>query len=282
MAITNQLSEIAYAKINLALHVRARRPDGYHELDTIFAFLSDGDTLSAAHADRLSLTIGGRFADGLTTGPENLVLRAASLVQSHFQITQGATLHLDKRLPIAAGIGGGSADAAAAARLLNQFWDIGASKAELAELLTPLGADIPACVFGRLALGQGTGTDLTPISANPFAGCPILLVNPLRPVSTAAVFAAWDGQDNGPLIGRDAMEMVRSGRNDLQAAAINICAEIRSILASLDNFSPQLSRMSGSGATCFAVFATNHECDAAQNYFSTQFPEYWTMAGAIR
>jgi 4-diphosphocytidyl-2-C-methyl-D-erythritol kinase len=123
--VTNAYFETGYAKINLALHIRVRRDDGYHELDTIFAFVDDGDHLFAEIADSLSLNISGPFGEGLSAGADNLVLQAGRLLQTHFKIDQGAKLHLIKRLPIASGIGGGSADAAAAARLLNQLWGIG-------------------------------------------------------------------------------------------------------------------------------------------------------------
>jgi 4-diphosphocytidyl-2-C-methyl-D-erythritol kinase len=126
-----KLAETAYAKINLALHVRRRRADGYHMLETLFAFAQDGDELTVSAADTLSLTIAGRFANGLTSGPDNLVLRAAAAVQSSFGIKAGAALHLDKRLPIAAGIGGGSADASAAIRLLIRHWGIEANADQL-------------------------------------------------------------------------------------------------------------------------------------------------------
>jgi 4-diphosphocytidyl-2-C-methyl-D-erythritol kinase len=282
MAFQGVISETAYAKVNLALHVRSRRSDGYHELDTIFAFVDSGDQVHVQENDKLSLIITGPFADDLTTRSDNLALQAAMLLQSHYKIDDGASLHLEKCLPIASGIGGGSADAAAAARILNRFWKIDANENELAALLAPLGADIPACVSSRMAHGQGTGTDLVEILPNPMSGHSILLVNPLQPVSTAAVFTAWDGKDKGPLEGHDVMEMIRSGRNDLQDAALELCPDIDTILHSMHKFSPQLSRMSGSGATCFALFSTEQECDAAQNYFQSEHTGFWTMVGKIR
>ncbi len=282
MALQGALSETAYAKINLALHVRGIRSDGYHDLDTIFAFADGGDHLHVQENEEISLTISGPFAKGLSTGSDNLVMRAGMLLQSHYKIDSGASLHLEKRLPIASGIGGGSADAAAAARILSRFWKIDANENELAALLAPLGADIPACVSSRMSHGQGTGTDLIEISPNPLSGFSILLVNPLQPVSTAAVFAAWDRQDKGPLKGADVLEMIKSGRNDLQNAALELCPDINTILLSLHKFSPKLSRMSGSGATCFAIFSSAQECDAAQDYFQIEHPGFWTMVGKIR
>ena len=152
--------ETAYAKINLALHVRRRRDDGYHDIETLFAFAQHGDQLQASLSDTLGLTIDGPFASGLSADDDNLVMQAAIRLRAHFSITSGASIRLTKNLPIASGIGGGSADAAAAARLLNRLWDIQASEQELADILAPLGADIPACVFSRTSFGSGTGTAL--------------------------------------------------------------------------------------------------------------------------
>ncbi len=276
------IREIAYAKVNLALHVRNRRSDGYHELDTIFAFVNDGDFLEASHADTLSLTITGPFCSSLPGDSDNLVMQVALLMKNNFNILKGAALHLEKRLPVASGIGGGSADAAAAARLLNRLWGIGATDEVLAALLSRLGADIPACISSQLAKGKGTGTELVQYPTNPFADKAILLVNPLHPVATAEVFAGWDGQDHGALTGSDLDYIVKTGRNDLQSSAIKICPEIELILSSLVSFTPELSRMSGSGATCFALFDNLQNCAAAHAYYRQNYPEYWSMAGTLR
>ncbi len=282
MPFDTVISEVAYAKINLALHVRARRPDGYHELDTIFAFVDDGDHLSACHADRLSLDITGPFAPGLSNGEDNLVLKAAHLMQDHFKYRTGAAIRLDKQLPVASGIGGGSADAAAIARLLNRLWNINASFDQLAELLAPLGADIPACVSSQISLGQGIGTCLSEIESSTLNNMNILLVNPNREVATSAVFAAWDGVDEGGLVGDDVVSTVLNGRNDLQNAAISFCPEIETILSSLSEYAPVLARMSGSGATCFALFSNDMACSNARKAMQGQHPDWWFMQGRIR
>ena len=179
-------SEVAFAKINLALHVRRRREDGYHDIETLFAFAQGGDILDAAVSERLSLEIDGPFGRGLAADETNLVLQTATVLQSHFGITQSATIWLNKQLPIASGIGGGSADAAATARLLNRLWGIGASEQELADILAPLSADIPACVFSRASFGSGTGTALTFLDDSSITARHLLLVNPLESVSTEA------------------------------------------------------------------------------------------------
>ncbi|MEP7349035.1 MAG: 4-(cytidine 5'-diphospho)-2-C-methyl-D-erythritol kinase [Sphingorhabdus sp.] len=272
-------SEIAYAKINLALHVRKRRADGYHELETLFAFGDVGDKLTAAEANALSLNISGRFGGDLSSDDNNLVLRAAHLLRDHFGIRAGATLSLDKNLPVASGIGGGSADAAATARLLNRLWNLDASDTELAELLAPLGADIPACVASTPAIGRGTGTELQAIDAIGLTGMPVLLVNPLKPVPTGEVFSIWDGIDRGGLVNSNVLAAAMEGRNDLQLPAIAICPEIDNILARLRETNPSLTRMSGSGATCFALYETAQARDTAQ---AAMADHWWTLTGSLR
>ncbi len=276
------LFETAYAKINLALHVRARRADGYHELETLFAFVDKGDALEAVSFPDLRLTITGPFSKGLSNGPDNLVLRAALTLQSAFGIADGAHLTLDKRLPVASGIGGGSADAAAAARVLNQLWQLGASDQQLAELLTPLGADIPACVVSRAVRGQGTGTELMTCVDTPIAGLPVLLVNPRKALSTGSVFAAWDGKDRGALAQGDIWQAALEGRNDLQGSAIGVCPEIVDVLYALNTKNPLLARMSGSGATCFAMFESIEKRDDAAKSIQKENPDYWMLAGLLR
>lgn len=272
------LSEIAYAKINLALHVRARRSDGYHDIETLFAFVDDGDRLEAMPSGEISLSIHGPFGAGLEADDSNLVLRAANMLKRHYGVAEGAAIRLDKRLPVASGIGGGSADAAATARLLNKLWHLGASEAELAALLAPLGADIPACVYRRTCFGSGTGVDLELLADNGLSGKPVLLVNPRKGVSTAAIFSAWDGHDLGPIADGGIWRAALSGRNDLAAMAMALCPEIGEILRALEATGALLVRMSGSGATCFAIFDNEAELSAA---IQVMQPHWWTMSGKI-
>jgi 4-diphosphocytidyl-2-C-methyl-D-erythritol kinase len=274
-------SETAYAKINLALHVRRRREDGYHELETLFAFCDNGDGLSGKLADDISLTISGPFGGGLSA-TDNLVVRAAKSMRAHFGVKQGTVLNLDKRLPIASGIGGGSADAAATARLLNRLWDIDAADSELEQLLAPLGADIPACVRSRTVYGKGVGVELRDVSGAEIQGKEVLLVNPLTLVATGPVFNAWDGADRGKLDDGNPWQAAFNGRNDLEAAAISICPAIADVLALLGQTNADLVRMSGSGATCFALYASADARDAAQSQINNACPEYWTMASCLR
>jgi 4-diphosphocytidyl-2-C-methyl-D-erythritol kinase len=268
------MDEIARAKINLALHVRGREPDGYHRLETVFAFAEDGEVLRASPANELSLQITGPFAVGLSAGEDNLVLRAARALRDRYQVDLGAALLLDKRLPVASGIGGGSADAAATLRLLNRFWELGAGEGALLELARPLGADVPACLLSRSCLGTGRGDDLVPYDGSAPAGTPLLLVNPGVAVSTADIFRRWNGRDGGALPAD-----IADARNDLEAPAIVVAPIIAQVLAQLTAApGATLVRMSGSGATCFALFKTEAARDAAQARIAATQPQWWHLA----
>nr|WP_314444759.1 4-(cytidine 5'-diphospho)-2-C-methyl-D-erythritol kinase [uncultured Sphingomonas sp.] len=264
-------TEIAPAKINLALHVRRRRDDGRHDLETVFAFCTDGDGLTAELADDLSLTVTGPFAAMLDDGADNLVHRAAAALAAEARVGKGVRITLDKRLPVASGIGGGSADAAAALRLLTSLWGIDPAIAQ--HVAPTLGSDVPACLLSMTARGEGAGDVLAPVDGG-VAGRPVLLVNPLVPLSTAAVFAAWDGVDRGPLTDW------REGRNDLEVPARSQVPEIGAVLGWLrDQAGAEVVRMSGSGATCFALFCNEKERDVA----AASCPaEWWHMASFLR
>ncbi len=274
--------ETAFAKINLALHVRSRRADGYHLIDTLFAFVDAGDMLSCALADADSLTISGDFADGLSAEPDNLVLRALDLARSMGADVPPLAIALEKALPVAAGLGGGSADAGAMLRLIARDFAGGPTIAELAVASASLGADVPACVLSETALGSGVGDVLVPVAASDIAGAPVLLVNPRLPLATGPVFAGWDGVDRGPLAEGRARAMALAGRNDLQPAAIALVPDIAEVLAVLRAQLPLLARMSGSGATCFALFDDADARDAAAARVAGDNPDWWVMAGALR
>jgi len=263
--------EIAPAKINLALHVRGKRPDGRHTLETIFAFCTDGDKLTGELADDLSLTITGPFAAMIDDGPGNLVHRAASALAAEARVGKGVRLTLNKRLPVASGIGGGSADAAAALRLLTSLW--GTDPALATQIAPSLGSDVPACLLSMTARGGGAGDELELVDAG-ISGAPILLVNPLLPLGTAMVFAGWDGVDRGPL------GEWREGRNDLEPAARKLVPEIGVVLDWLGRQAgATLVRMSGSGATCFALFDGEEARDAAA---SSCPAAWWHLASFLR
>jgi 4-diphosphocytidyl-2-C-methyl-D-erythritol kinase len=277
--------ETGWAKINLALHVRARRPDGYHAIETLFAFVDGGDAIAAEFADADSLTIDGEFAEGLSADGDNLVMRALALLRDRHGADRVPPLAvtLTKALPVAAGIGGGSADAAAMARLVRRHFLREIGDRALARIMSPLGADVAACVASETCLGVGTGEELSVVPGLRLGGTPVLLVNPRQPVATGPVFAAWDGIDRGPLFtGAEPRAGLLSARNDLQRPAIAQCPAIADILLELGALRPWLARMSGSGATCFALFDAAAERDAAAALLAERHPGWWTMAGALR
>jgi 4-diphosphocytidyl-2-C-methyl-D-erythritol kinase len=279
------LAETGWAKINLALHVRARRADGYHEIETLFAFVDHGDTIEAQVAAADALAIDGEFAEGLSAGADNLVLRAVTLLRERYGADRVPPLavKLTKRLPVAAGIGGGSADAAAMARLVRTNFLPELGDGLLARIVAPLGADVAACVSSTTCLGLGVGEELSPVPELRLDGTPVLLVNPRQPVATGPVFAAWDGIDRGALYGDPAgRAKLLAARNDLQRAAIAQCPAIADVLLELGALSPWLARMSGSGATCFALFDALAERDAASMKLAQSHPHWWQMAGTLR
>ena len=268
------MRETAYAKINLALHVRRRRDDGYHELETLFAFVDAGDVLVAHSAPADTLRTMGEFSATLDNPFDNLVMRALGALPR----PQGLALTLEKNLPVAAGLGGGSADAGAVFRIVRELhglpddWEARAAR---------LGADVPACVESHTCIGRGTGTELEPADDS-LAGMPVLLVSPRVPLSTGPVFKGWDGTDRGPLPQGDTRTIALTGRNDLEAPAIALCPPIAAVLAALAGTSPWLARMSGSGATCFALYDDEQARDAAAARIAADQPGWWQMKGRLR
>ena len=270
MAIT----ETAYAKINLALHVRARRGDGYHELETLFAFVDCGDRLKVSQAGQDELRVIGEFAELLSDPFGNIVARALTALPR----PGGLAIMLEKRLPVAAGLGGGSADAGALFRIVRELHGLPDDwKARAARL----GADVPACVESVTCIGRGTGTHLEPIESD-LTGTPVLLVNPRIPLSTGPVFAAWDGVDRGALPTGPASQIAREGRNDLEAPAIAIVPEVGEVLGTIADSGASLTRMSGSGATCFGLFDSEAALRAARASIEGTHPGWWFMEGRLR
>lgn len=279
------MHETGWAKINLALHVRLRRADGYHAIETLFAFVDAGDAIAAEVADADRLVIDGEFAGGLGAGGDNLVMKALTLLRGRYGVERVPPLAvtLTKALPVAAGIGGGSADAAAMARLVRRHFLSELGDAALARLVSPLGADLAACVASATCFGTGVGEELSPAPDLQLGGTPVLLVNPRQPVATGPVFAAWDGIDRGPLFtGPDLRAQLLAGRNDLQRPAIAQCPAIVDMLTELGALRPWLVRMSGSGATCFALFDAVAGRDTAAAVLAERHPDWWLMAGALR
>ena len=267
-------TETAYAKINLALHVRRRRGDGYHDLETLFGFVDAGDRLTARASPQDKLRIVGEFGDQLTDPFGNIVAKALSALPR----PGGLAITLDKILPVAAGLGGGSADAGAAFRLVRAAHGL---PDDWRQRAARLGADVPACVESRACIGRGTGTELEPVD-NDMAGMAVLLVNPRVPMATGPVFAAWDGVDRGPLPEGPASVIARGGRNDLEAPAISLCPPIADVLAALRDSETELVRMSGSGATCFALYRRHDAMRKAAENLALRHPEWWRMEGHLR
>ena len=264
--------EIAPAKLNLALHVRGKLPDGRHSIETLFAFCTDGDRLSAEPADRLSLEVTGSFAGELGDTADNLAMKAARALAEAAGVEAGAALQIEKELPIASGLGGGSADAAATLRLLTPLWGLDPSHAEA--VAPGLGSDVPACLLSLPARGEGAGDRLSPAELPDLSGKPVLLVNPRVALSTADVFARWDGTDQGPL------EDWRHGFNGLEAGAISLVPQIETVLAWLSaQRGAEVVRMSGSGATCFALFDSDQDRDSAAELVPR---EWWRLPTYLR
>lgn len=289
---TEEVVERAPAKVNLWLRVTGRRANGYHELDSLVAFAGIGDTLTARPSTALSLEIVGEFAAPLLAAqpatPDNLVLRAAHALANALDRDPVASLTLEKNLPVASGIGGGSADAAAALRALQRLWNLDPLPAEVAAVGLSLGADVPVCLAGRSSRMTGIGEILQPVPG----GLPSLaavLVNPGVPVSTHTVFKALSGDYSAPPRPPDAfadaealLTVLAQQRNDLEAPAIRLAPEIGAVLAALEACDGvRLTRMSGSGATCFGLFDTQAAAQEAAQRIRGEKPDWWVAACAL-
>jgi 4-diphosphocytidyl-2-C-methyl-D-erythritol kinase len=269
--------ELAPAKVNLALHVVGRRADGLHLLDGLVAFARVGDLIEAEPAGGLSLTIDGRFAGGLDAGPDNLVLRAAVLLRP---AGRGAAIRLTKALPLAGGVGGGSTDAAAALRLLARLWEV--PLPGMGDLLA-LGADVPVCLAARPCRMRGIGEEITPLALPPVW---LVLANPGAPAATAAVYAGLAGRFGPPMpappafADADALaDFLAAQRNDLEPPAIAAVPAIAEVIAALAaQPGCRLARMSGSGATCFGLFASEALANAAASEIRRARPGWWVVA----
>jgi 4-diphosphocytidyl-2-C-methyl-D-erythritol kinase len=278
------IEERARAKINLELRILGRRADGYHELDSLVVFAQASDRLTFGEHDDLRLEISGPFAAALADAPDNLVLRAARRLAALAARPPAALIHLAKHLPVAAGLGGGSADAAAALRGLHRLWRLDLPLADLMPLAAGLGADVPVCLTGRPARMRGIGERVEELPGLP--GLALLLVSPNRPLATAAVFAGL-GQidpapaerapppgDRAPLLA-----WLGASRNDLEAPARRLEPAIGDVLAAL-TVQPgcELARMSGSGAACFGIFPNVEQARAAATALRLAHPDWWVAA----
>ena len=274
--------EEAAAKINLALAVVGQRADGYHLLDSLVTFTAFGDRLGLSPATQDRFTLSGRFGDVLAADDDNLVTRARDTVRGALAERGKAAppvhIHLEKNLPIASGIGGGSADAAAALRGLLTLWQAELPKAALDAIAVSLGADVPMCLAGRPLIARGIGEDITPVFMPALA---VVIANPLVGVSTPAVFRALASKHNPPLTlepGADWLSIIAGLRNDLEPPARQLCPQIGEIAASLAATDARVVRMSGSGATCFSLYNSQQAAEAAVAVLSKRHPDWFFTA----
>lgn len=270
----------APAKVNLYLHITGQRADGYHLLDSVAAFTAFGDTLRFTLSETLSLTIEGEYGEGLVAD-DNLVLRAARALQSHTGCTLGASIALIKRIPVGAGLGGGSSDAAAALIGLNCLWDLRLSRAQLAALALPLGSDIPVCLAREPARMQGIGDEVLPVLLNPdVVASGVVLVNPRMSLLTASVYKAFAGALVSPVALPASIDMsfIAAQHNALEAPAKALLPVVGEMIATLAQTPDcRLARMSGSGATCFALYATSAQAQTAAQGLAQRYPHWWVQ-----
>lgn len=275
--------EPAPAKINLALAVVGRREDGYHLLDSLVTFAAFGDRIGLSPAAEDRFTLSGRFSETLAAEGDNLVIRARDRLRAafarHGKAAPPVHIHLEKNLPIASGVGGGSADAAATLRALEALWQTRLPHGEREALALGLGADVPMCLAGRPLIARGIGEDITPLALPALA---MVLVNPLVGVSTPAVFKALASRHNPPLVMNDApagwLDAIGGLRNDLEPPARALCPEISMITESLAATDARLVRMSGSGATCFALYTSEAAAEAAAAMLAQRHPRWFVTA----
>jgi 4-diphosphocytidyl-2-C-methyl-D-erythritol kinase len=288
------ITEFAAAKINLALHVTGKRDDGYHLLDSAVMFASDaGDVLEVSFADETSLTVSGPFSQGLETDAGNLVLKAFTALQSRYpDEVQPCAMNLRKALPVASGIGGGSADAAAAVRAIVRLNGLAVDASTLAGLALQLGADVPVCIASKACRMRGIGEIIDDWPHAPSLHA--VLVNPLVGVSTAGIFhhlglapGSTANTDIPDRFGeaRDSaavLDWLANCRNDLEPAACHLEPVICDVLGALSQLSGcRLSRMSGSGATCFGLFENADGAANAAAELTRQHREWWVVATAL-
>jgi 4-diphosphocytidyl-2-C-methyl-D-erythritol kinase len=278
----------APAKVNLFLHVTGKRDDGYHLLESLVCFTASSDVVSGELRDdgAITLSITGPMAANLALEDtsDNLVMRAARMLQAESGTTQGADLILDKRLPIASGIGGGSADAAATIRLLCEMWKLDLDANTLSRIALSLGADVSVCLHGRTCLMSGIGEEITALPDLP--SVPMVLINPGKAVSTPEIFKARADEGFSATGAWDTEQTFQSGAaladalsecgNDLTLPATGILPEICDVLNALAREEGcLLARMSGSGATCFGIYDTNDQAERAANAIAAQNPDWW-------
>lgn len=284
----NYLCLDAPAKINLYLHITGRRSDGYHLLDSLVAFTEYGDRVFASPADELSLRIKGAFGLSLIGNEEdNLIMHSARAFRDLIGVQEGAALTLEKNLPVSSGIGGGSADAAAALRLLARLWNVNADDRDLSSIGLTIGSDVPVCIIGTPSKMSGAGEIVH--SVPPLPNCAVLLVNGGEAVSTSAAFGAYRQKPSisanwvPPLNYRDFVSRLLLLRNDLTDAAQQASPVVKEILAVLERSEGcTLARVSGSGGTCFGLFEDCFHANTAKKKIEYLQNGWWSVVTKLR
>ena len=283
------LHENAGAKLNLSLEVLGRRSDGFHAIRSLVAFATLGDVVSLVPADTLTLSAAGPFARDLSG--DNLVLQAGRGVRAAFPSSALGRFHLEKNLPVASGIGGGSADAAAALRLISAANGGTPNQQELVVVAASLGSDVPVCVVSCPTLMTGRGEILRAVRG--FPSCGVVLANPGVPLSAAEVYSALNAKPLAASVAEmDApyfaagfaalLDYLKTRPNDLERPATQLAPVIGDVVAALEALpGARLARMSGSGATCFALFAAHAEAEAAKGLIAKAHPDWWVAAGGL-
>ncbi|MCH7806195.1 MAG: 4-(cytidine 5'-diphospho)-2-C-methyl-D-erythritol kinase [Proteobacteria bacterium] len=283
------ITVLAPAKVNLFLHIIGRRDDGYHLLESVFAFADFGDRITVESAAEMNFSVTGRFASVCRRagcdGDTNIVARAAVKLRQLCGASAGATITLEKNLPLSAGLGGGSSDAAAALKVLQVLWRAEPDEARLVELALELGADVPACLVGEPCFVAGIGELITPLEIFEDISC--VLVNPLKPLSTSGVFQTFAASGRAfsqplaltPELTEDLWTLLKGTHNDLQGPALGMCDEIGKILGALEAAEGTLlTRMSGSGATCYGLYENREAAGSAARTIAAASPGWWVKA----
>lgn len=288
--VLKPIRALAYAKLNLALHVTGQRTDGYHLLDSLVVFADYGDEITVNFAPEDHFTLSGAYGEHLPTGGNNLVLKARDLLRSHFpEHWTPVAIHLEKNLPVASGIGGGSSDAATVLALLLRLWNIEPDTTLLQQICLSLGADVPMCLHGQLygggLIASGIGEDLHKLPDLPVM--PLVLVNDGTAISTPQIFQRLQKRDNPPLndmsaftTSADICNFLKTTRNDLYAPASCIAAQLPSVLKSLTESGAEYAQMSGSGATCFGIYNSLNDAQRAAKMLQKQNPQWFVRAAS--
>lgn len=284
----SSLCATAYAKLNLALHVTGQRTDGHHLLDSLVAFANYGDKITISAAQEDSFILSGAYGQQLPANSDNLVLKARDALRAHFpDIGSAVAIHLEKNLPVASGIGGGSSDAAAVLALLIRLWAIEPAPALLRKIYLSLGADVAMCMHGQLhggsLIAKGIGEKLQSLQNLPVL--PLVLVNNLCAVSTPQIFQRLQKRDNPPLPdlrnftnGADICAFLSTTRNDLYAPAVSLVPQLPQVLQDLRASGADFAQMSGSGATCFGIYDTLEKAQRAALQLQQHHPDWFICA----